>query len=51
MRLYLSAASSFARKVRVLLLEKGVAHEVETINLWEPNDLGSVNPLGNPGPA
>jgi glutathione S-transferase len=45
-KLYLSAASSFARKVRVVLLEKRVAHEVETINLWEPNDLGSVNPLG-----
>ena len=45
MRLYISAASSFARKIRVMLLEKRVAHELETINLWEPNHLDRVNPL------
>ena len=46
MKLYASPASSFARKVRVMLLEKGVEHELEIVNLWEPNDLKSTNPLG-----
>jgi glutathione S-transferase len=46
MKLYASAASSFARKIRVLLLEKGVEHELELVNLWEPNQLQAVNPLG-----
>lgn len=46
MKLYASAASSFARKIRVLLLEKGVEHQVELVNLWEPNRLQDVNPLG-----
>ena len=44
-KLYASAASSFARKIRVILLEKGVKHELEVINLWEPNELHRVNPL------
>jgi glutathione S-transferase len=46
MKLYASAFSSFARKIRVLLIEKKVGHEVEMLNLWEPNDLHSTNPLG-----
>jgi glutathione S-transferase len=46
MKLYASAASSFARKVRVMLLEKGIEHELELVNLWEPNKLHDVNPLG-----
>ena len=46
MKLFISAASSFARKVRVLLLEKRVPHEVEVLNLWEPNDLQRTNPIG-----
>jgi glutathione S-transferase len=46
MKLYASAASSFARKVRVLLLEKAIEHQLELVNLWEPNELGKVNPLG-----
>lgn len=46
MKLYASAASSFARKIRVMLLEKAVEHELELINLWEPNQLYHVNPLG-----
>jgi glutathione S-transferase len=46
MKLYASAASSFARKIRVMLLEKGVEHELELVNLWEPNQLHRVNPLG-----
>ena len=29
-----------------MLLEKNVAHELEIVNLWEPNDLKSTNPLG-----
>lgn len=46
MKLYASAASSFARKIRVMLLEKAVEHELELINLWEPNQLHQANPLG-----
>lgn len=46
MKLYATPASSFARKVRVLLIEKDVGHSVEMLNLWEPNDLQSVNPIG-----
>lgn len=46
MKLYISAASPFARKVRVLLLEKRVPFELEVLNLWEPNELQAVNPIG-----
>jgi glutathione S-transferase len=46
MKLFASAASSFARKIRVMLLEKGIEHELELVNLWEPNQLHLVNPLG-----
>ncbi len=46
MKLYQSPTSSFSRKIRVLLIEKKVKHEVEMLNLWEPNDLQQVNPLG-----
>jgi glutathione S-transferase len=45
-KLYISAASSFSRKVRVLLIEKQIPHEVEVLNLWEPNELQKVNPIG-----
>jgi glutathione S-transferase len=46
MKLYISAASSYSRKIRVMLIEKGVPHEIETVNLWQPNDLKKTNPLG-----
>lgn len=46
MKLYASPASSFSRKIRVMLIEKNVPHAVEMINLWEPNDLKQTNPLG-----
>jgi hypothetical protein len=46
MKLYASLASSFARKIRVMLLEKKVPHEVRMVNLWEPNDYKSTNPVG-----
>ena len=46
MKLYASAASSFARKIRVMLLEKSIEHQLELVNLWEPNKLHQVNPLG-----
>ncbi|MBM3356720.1 MAG: glutathione S-transferase [Betaproteobacteria bacterium] len=46
MKLYASLASSFARKIRVMLLEKSVAHEVQMVNLWEPNDYKTTNPVG-----
>jgi glutathione S-transferase len=39
MKLYASPASSFARKIRVMLLEKVVEHDLDIINLWEPNEL------------
>lgn len=29
-----------------MLLEKRVEHEIELVNLWEPNELHHVNPLG-----
>jgi glutathione S-transferase len=46
MKLYISAASSFSRKIRVMLIEKNVPHGIEIINLWEPNDLKETNPVG-----
>jgi glutathione S-transferase len=46
MKLYISAASSYSRKVRVMLIEKGVRHDVEMVNLWESNDLKQTNPVG-----
>lgn len=46
MKLYASAASSFARKIRVMLIEKNVKHDVEILNLWEPNELQKTNPIG-----
>jgi glutathione S-transferase len=46
LKLYASAASSFARKIRVMLLEKGVEHDLELVNLWEANQLHHVTPLG-----
>lgn len=46
MKLYASLASSFARKIRVMLIEKSVKHELEMVNLWEPNDLKKTNPIG-----
>ena len=29
-----------------MLLEKGVEHELEIVNLWEPNQLHQTNPIG-----
>lgn len=46
MKLYASPFSSFARKIRVLLIEKNVKHDIEMLNLWEPNDLQNTNPIG-----
>lgn len=46
MKLYASLASSFARKIRVMLIEKSAKHEVEMVNLWEPNVLKNINPIG-----
>ena len=46
MKLYASLASSFARKIRVMLIEKHVGHEVEMVNLWETNELEKINPIG-----
>ena len=46
MKLYYSGGSPFARKIRVMLLEKNAPHEAELVDLWAPNDLKRVNPLG-----
>lgn len=46
MKLYASLASSFARKIRVVLIEKKVPHGIEMVNLWERNDLKKTNPIG-----
>lgn len=49
MQLYYAAASPFARKVRVLVREKGLLSRIEeiTVNpLADPPDLQAVNPLG-----
>jgi glutathione S-transferase len=46
MKLYASMASSFARKIRVMLIEKNVPHDLQMVNLWEANDLKKINPLG-----
>ncbi len=46
MKLHAAPASSFARKIRVMLIEKNVSHDVEMVNLWEPNELQKINPLG-----
>jgi glutathione S-transferase len=46
MKLYASIASSFARKIRVMLIEKNIPHDLEMVNLWEPNNLKKINPLG-----
>ena len=46
MKLYASAGSPFARKIRVLLLEKNVPHEIEMVELFGANDLKRTNPIG-----
>lgn len=46
MKLYASPGSSFARKIRVMLIEKNIPHEVVMLNLWEPNDYQTINPIG-----
>ena len=46
MKLYASPASPFARKIRVMLIEKGLSYETEMVNLWEPNRLQEINPIG-----
>ena len=46
MKLYASLGSPFARKVRVMLLEKNAPHEVEMVDLFGANDYRRVNPVG-----
>jgi len=49
MKLYYSATSPYARKCRVLILEKGLERKVEMIEcapLDDPGDLHAANPLG-----
>ena len=46
MKLYASLGSPFARKIRVMLIEKNAPHEVEMVDLFAANDLKQVNPLG-----
>lgn len=46
MQLYASVASPFARKIRILLIEKGVPFETRMLDLWNSSDLNNLNPLG-----
>jgi len=46
MKLYASLGSPFARKIRVMLLEKNAPHEVEMVDLFAANDFKRVNPVG-----
>ena len=46
MKLYISSGSPFARKVRVMLLEKNAPHELEVVDLWVPSDYPQTNPVG-----
>ena len=46
MKLYASLGSPFARKIRVMLIEKNAPHEVEMVDLWASSDLKQANPLG-----
>lgn len=49
MKLYISAPSPYARKARIALLEKAIAHQVDVHNPWEAplaaNPLGKVPAL------
>ena len=46
MKLYISSGSPFARKVRVMLLEKKAPFELEVVDLWAPSDYPRTNPVG-----
>ena len=46
MKLFASQGSPFARKIRVMLIEKNAPHEVEMVDLWAANDLKKTNPIG-----
>jgi glutathione S-transferase len=46
MKLYISSGSPFARKVRVMLLEKKAPFDLEAVDLWAPSDYPRVNPVG-----
>lgn len=46
MKLYASSGSPFARKIRVMLIEKKAPHEVEMVDLWAPSDYQETNPVG-----
>jgi len=46
MKLYISAGSPFARKIRVMLLEKNAPHELEIVDLLAPSEYPGTNPVG-----
>jgi glutathione S-transferase len=46
MKLYASTGSPFARKIRVMLIEKNAPHEVEMVDLWAPSGYKETNPVG-----
>src|SRR5688500_11864558 len=46
MKLYISAGSPFARKIRVMLLEKNAPHELEIVDLCAPSEYPGTNPVG-----
>ncbi len=46
MKLYISSGSPFARKIRVMLIEKKAPHAIEMVDLWTPGDYKQTNPVG-----
>ncbi len=46
MKLYASQGSPFARKIRVMLIEKNAPHEVAMVDLWADNEFRKTNPIG-----
>lgn len=46
MKLYISSGSPFARKVRVMLIEKRAPFDLEVVDLWTPSDYPRTNPVG-----
>ena len=46
MKLFASQGSPFARKIRVMLIEKSAPHEVEMVDLWAANNFKKTNPIG-----
>jgi glutathione S-transferase len=46
MKLIYSAGSPFARKVRIILAEKGIDAELRTVDVYDGPELMAANPIG-----